>query len=288
MIIRLFITSLLIIITITPVLSQSKPNRTTQTKSRTVQTVEIETELKKLERAWFDALVASDTTTINQILAEDFIAMGNDGSFINKPEMIGLMSSGGLKLNQIKTEEFKLRLYGNTAVVTGRAIFIGNQQTLRPNSYIEIWVRRPYTSGKTRWQAVSYSSTPITKQSITRSTGPSIGGREVGTEAELKFEEIVEGTGPSPQPGQDVTVHYTGTLENGAKFDSSLDRGKPFTFKIGVGQVIKGWDQGVMTMKVGGKRKLIVPPHLGYGSRGVGPIPPNSTLIFEVELLDVR
>ncbi len=288
MLIRLFITSLLIIIAITPVLSQSKPNRATQSKTRPAQTAEIEAELKKLETAWFDALVKSDVTTLNQILADDFLAMGNDGSFITKSEMTELISSRGLKLDQIKTEEFKLRLYGNTAVVTGRSTFIRNQQTPRQNSHIEIWVRRPYRSGKIRWQAVSYSSTPFTKQSIARSTSSSTGGREVGTEAELKFEEIVEGTGPSPQPGQDVTVHYTGTLENGAKFDSSLDRGKPFTFKIGVGQVIKGWDQGVMTMKVGGKRKLIIPPHLGYGSRGVGPIPPNSTLIFEVELLDVR
>jgi peptidylprolyl isomerase len=110
----------------------------------------------------------------------------------------------------------------------------------------------------------------------------------VSKESELKIEEIVEGTGPSPQSGQNVTVHYTGTLENGTKFDSSLDRGRPFTFRIGVGQVIKGWDQGVLTMKVGGKRKLTVPPHLGYGPRGIGPIPPNSTLIFEVELLEVR
>jgi peptidylprolyl isomerase len=113
-------------------------------------------------------------------------------------------------------------------------------------------------------------------------------GREVSSESELKFEEIVVGAGISPQPGQDVTVHYTGTLENGVKFDSSIDRGRPFTFKIGIGQVIKGWDEGVMTMKVGGKRKLIIPPHLGYGSRSVGPIPANSTLIFEVELLEVK
>jgi peptidylprolyl isomerase len=108
------------------------------------------------------------------------------------------------------------------------------------------------------------------------------------TQSGLKYEDIVVGNGPSPQSGQEVTVHYTGTLENGNKFDSSLDRGKPFTFTIGVGQVIKGWDEGVMTMKVGGKRKLVIPPQLGYGARGVGPIPPNSTLVFEVELLDVK
>jgi peptidylprolyl isomerase len=284
---RILLISLYFIIAFIPALSQSKGNRTTQLKTRA--TANIETELKKLERAWFDAIVKSDQTTLKSILAEDFLALSTDGSFLTKTEMIELIAASNVKLDQIKTDEFKLQLYGNTAVVSGRATYIGNQRVLRQNGHIEIWVRRPYSSGKMRWQAVSYSSTPYSKQAIANSTNSSSGGgRAMGTEAELKIEEIVEGTGPSPQPGQDVTVHYTGTLENGAKFDSSLDRGKPFTFRIGVGQVIKGWDQGVMTMKVGGKRKLIIPPHLGYGSRGVGPIPPNSYLIFEIELLDVK
>jgi hypothetical protein len=111
---------------------------------------------------------------------------------------------------------------------------------------------------------------------------------EKSYETRLKYVDEVVGTGESPSPGRTVIVHYTGWLENGTKFDSSRDRGEPFEFPIGRGYVIKGWDEGVMTMKVGGKRKLTIPPALGYGSRNKGKIPPNSTLIFEVELLGVR
>lgn len=111
----------------------------------------------------------------------------------------------------------------------------------------------------------------------------------VRNESGLEYFDIVEGTGASPQPGQYVTVHYTGTLQDGTVFDSSVERGKPFQFHIGQGQVIRGWDEGVMSMKIGGKRKLIVPPHMGYGAAGFGNvIPPNSTLIFEVDLLGVQ
>jgi peptidylprolyl isomerase len=110
----------------------------------------------------------------------------------------------------------------------------------------------------------------------------------VTTASGLKYQDVVVGKGAAPVAGKQVKVHYTGTLENGKKFDSSVDRGQPFSFVIGVGQVIKGWDEGVMSMKVGGKRKLIIPPQLGYGARGAGGvIPPNATLHFDVELLDV-
>lgn len=114
-------------------------------------------------------------------------------------------------------------------------------------------------------------------------------GKTVTTASGLKYVDVVAGKGASPVAGKMVKVHYTGTLENGKKFDSSVDRKQPFTFTIGVGQVISGWDEGVMTMKVGGKRKLIIPAKLGYGARGAGAdIPPNSTLLFDVELLDVQ
>jgi FKBP-type peptidyl-prolyl cis-trans isomerase FkpA len=105
----------------------------------------------------------------------------------------------------------------------------------------------------------------------------------------LKIEDLVAGNGAEAKSGQMVSVHYTGWLTNGKKFDSSVDRGQPFEFKLGAGQVIKGWDQGVAGMKVGGKRKLTIPPELAYGARGFPPvIPAQSTLVFEVELLGVR
>ena len=105
----------------------------------------------------------------------------------------------------------------------------------------------------------------------------------------LTIEELVPGTGAEAKAGQVVSVHYTGWLTNGNVFDTSLKRGQPFQFKLGMGQVIAGWDQGVAGMKVGGKRKLTIPPELGYGNRGAGGvIPPGATLIFEVELLGVR
>ena len=116
----------------------------------------------------------------------------------------------------------------------------------------------------------------------------SSGGKMVTTASGLKYTDLVVGKGASPVAGKQVKVHYTGTLENGKKFDSSVDRNEPFSFVIGVGQVIPGWDEGVMTMKVGGKRKLIIPSKLGYGASGAGGvIPPNATLLFDVELLDV-
>ena len=113
-------------------------------------------------------------------------------------------------------------------------------------------------------------------------------GKEVTTSTGLQYIDLTIGTGAAAQAGQTVTVHYSGWLESGKKFDSSVDRGEPFSFPLGTGRVIKGWDEGVQGMKVGGKRKLIIPSSLGYGARGAGgAIPPHATLIFEVELLGV-
>ncbi len=113
-------------------------------------------------------------------------------------------------------------------------------------------------------------------------------GNEQTTASGLRYIDEVIGSGASPQPNQQVTVHYTGTLADKTKFDSSVDKNQPYTFVIGTGSVIKGWDEGIMTMKVGGKRKLIIPANLGYGAAGRPGIPPNATLFFDVELLNVQ
>jgi peptidylprolyl isomerase len=115
------------------------------------------------------------------------------------------------------------------------------------------------------------------------------GGTEVTTASGLKYTDTVVGTGATPQKGQTVSVHYTGTLQNGFKFDSSRDRGRPMEYKFGVQPMIKGWDEAVSTMKVGGRRKLVIPPALAYGAQGQPPdIPGNSTLLFDLELVGVK
>lgn len=140
---------------------------------------------------------------------------------------------------------------------------------------------------------------PVMGPTIGPIIGPIIGtafaaGKEMTTTASgLQFSDTVEGTGESPQKGDTCVMHYTGWLyqngQKGAKFDISVDRGQPFEFPIGTGRVIAGWDEGVASMKVGGKRTLIIPANLGYGSRGAGGvIPPNATLMFDVELLGIK
>jgi FKBP-type peptidyl-prolyl cis-trans isomerase FkpA len=133
--------------------------------------------------------------------------------------------------------------------------------------------------------ACSQPSSPAAAASGTTSSS----AKEVTMQDGLKYTDDQVGTGTEAQAGKTVSVHYTGWLLDGTKFDSSRDRNQPFSFPLGGGQVIKGWDEGVAGMKIGGKRTLVIPPELGYGARGAGGvIPPNATLKFEVELLDVK
>jgi FKBP-type peptidyl-prolyl cis-trans isomerase FkpA len=135
----------------------------------------------------------------------------------------------------------------------------------------------------------SASLTPSVSGTPAAGGPPAVSGEPTTTASGLQFIDIEVGDGASPQKGQTVVVHYTGWLADGTKFDSSVDRGQPFSFVIGTGKVIKGWDEGVATMKVGGKRRLIIPPELGYGAGGYpGVIPGNAQLIFDVELIEIR
>jgi peptidylprolyl isomerase len=137
--------------------------------------------------------------------------------------------------------------------------------------------------------AVTATVTASVTVSADTSAPTKTSGKMVTTPSGLKYVDIKPGSGAQPKAGQRVKVHYTGWLTDGTKFDSSVDRGEPFVFAVGAHQVIKGWDEGVISMKVGGKRQLRIPPELGYGARGAGGvIPPNATLIFDVELLGLE
>jgi peptidylprolyl isomerase len=171
---------------------------------------------------------------------------------------------------------------GTTGIVAGR--WTGKLTADGKEASVAIRFTDTFSKQLGGWRVVASQETRVPAGNSNAAAGV-----EMTTSTGLKITDIVVGTGASPKTGQMVTVHYTGTLENGTKFDSSLDRGQPFIFQIGMGRVIKGWDEGVITKKFGGKSKLVIPPELGYGARGAGGvIPPNATLIFEVELLYVK
>ena len=140
------------------------------------------------------------------------------------------------------------------------------------------------TGGETASMATSAAPAPAA------AAAPSSGGQEITMPNGLKYVDMVVGSGAVAESGKRVTVHYTGWLTDNTKFDSSVDRGQPYTITLGAGEVIRGWDEGIKGMRVGGKRKLTIPPDLGYGANGTpgGPIPPNATLVFDVELLGVN
>jgi FKBP-type peptidyl-prolyl cis-trans isomerase len=228
-----------------------------------------------------EALKNRDQQTLNRVLADDFIFTDDGGQVYNKSQYIEAAAKV-IKIDSYKIDDITTRTHGGTGIVAGRwtgRLTIDGKDVSGAFRFTDTFVKR-----QGGWQAVASQDTRIQRQGEKASVGA-----EITTPSGLKYIDEVAGAGESPKPGQVVTVHYTGTLENGTKFDSSRDRGEPFTFQIGVGGVIRGWDEGVMTMKVGGKRRLIIPSALGYGARGAGGvIPPNATLIFEVELLGVK
>lgn len=143
------------------------------------------------------------------------------------------------------------------------------------------------TTPQTEATAPETDDTKIDPEDVAEATADEAAGELVTTESGLQYVDLRAGDGDSPEAGDAIAVDYRGTLEDGTVFDSSYERGEPIQFRIGVGQVIPGWDEGVGSMQVGGKRKLIIPSDLAYGPNGQGPIPPNATLIFEVELLEI-
>ncbi|MEN3332059.1 MAG: peptidylprolyl isomerase [Blastocatellia bacterium] len=237
----------------------------------------VEQSLIDVARQWAEALKNGDQEKLKRMLADNFIFTDDESNVYDKAKY--LEASKAVQVESYHLDDLAACVEGNAGVVTGRwtgKVIVNGKHGGGAARFTDTYVKR---AG--RWVVLASHETRISPKDNAMSNA-------ISTPSGLKYTDEVVGTGASPSPGQMVTVHYTGTLENGMKFDSSVDRGQPYTFQIGVGRVIKGWDEGVMTMKVGGKRRLIIPPQLGYGVGGRGRIPPNATLIFDVELIDVK
>jgi ketosteroid isomerase-like protein len=258
-------------------MAQSKGKRPGGSRART-SAANVEQSLLDAERQWAEALKNRDQQTLNRMLADNFIFTDDESNVYDKAKYLEVSKT--VQVESYHLDDLAARVAGNACVVTGRwtgKVIVNGKRGGGAARFTDTFVKR---AG--RWVVLASHETRISQKDNAMSNA-------ISTPSGLKYTDEVVGTGASPSPGQMVTVHYTGTLEDGTKFDSSVDRGQPFTFQIGVGRVIKGWDEGVMTMKVGGKRRLIIPPQLGYGARGTGGvIPPNATLIFDVELLGVK
>ena len=240
-------------------------------------------EILRAEQRWLKALVTNDRAAIKELLTDDFVMVDHDGTPVTKTDVMDRLIERNANVGEFDLRDSRVRFYNGVAINTARMTFRNEREKLMETTLTEVWVR-----AKGRWQLASVESLPALAEGQLKPHNPLLPGPEVLTSSGLRYEDLSPGSGVTPSPGQTVVVHYTGTLLNGTKFDSSRDRNQPFEFKIGVGQVIKGWDEGVMSMMFRGKRKLIIPPSLGYGFRNMGVIPPNSTLVFEVELLEVK
>jgi len=244
--------------------------------------------LMEAERQWVDAVKGRNKEMLDRMLAADFIFTDDEGNVYNKARYIEAVTQAE-GVDSYSVYDVVILIQGDTGVVAGRRagrMAAGGKDPSGVLRFTNTFVRR-----LGRWRAIASQETRVSARATAPSDAPPnpAVGTEVTTPSGLKYADLVVGTGASPSPGQIVSVHYTGTFTDGRKFESSLDSGQPIEFQIGVGRVIKGWDEGLMTMRVGGKRRLIIPPELGYGARGAGGvIPPNATLIFEVELLGAR
>ena len=264
---------LLMLVVSSIVVPQTKNKPAGKGRQTTSTPTNAEQSLKVAEHQWTEAFKNRDKDALNRMLDDRFVFTDDKGQVFSKTQYVDAALQA-IKVESYRLDDMTVRVFGDTGVVAGRwdgKLTIDGKDASGAFRYTDTFVKR-----LGRWRAVASQETRMPPPEVTTPSG-------------LKYVDLVTGTGESPKPGQTVTVHYTGTLENGSKFDSSVDRGQPFTFQIGLGQVIKGWDEGVAGMKVGGKRTLVIPPDLGYGARGAGGvIPPNATLKFEVELLDVK
>lgn len=272
---KLLLTISLLATVLAPVgLSQTPARKKAPRAKSGAATGGVEQSLIAIERKCANARVRRDVATLDSVLAPDLESIDTRGEPWDKEQFLAGVKSSDFVVESASFDDVTVRVFVNTAVVTGR--YVEKSTNKGKDTSVNARFVEVYSKRAGRWLLVFSQLTPIAPA-------------ETATASGLKYMDIVVGSGASPERGQNVTVHYTGTLVDGSKFDSSVDRGEPFTFQIGLGQVIRGWDEGVMGMKIGGKRRLIIPPHLGYGARGAGGvIPPNATLIFEVELLGVK
>ena len=265
--------ALLLMLVLSSIVVPQTKSKPTGKGHQTTAPANAEQALKVAEHQWTEAFKNRDKESLNRTLDDRFVFTDDKGQVFSKAEYIDAAMKA-IKVESYGLDEMTVRVFGETGVVTGNwtgKMTIDGKDASGAFRYTDTFVKR-----LGRWRAVASQETRMPPPEVTTPSG-------------LKYVDLVVGTGESPKPGQMVTVHYTGTLENGTKFDSSVDRGQPITFPIGAGRVIKGWDEGVMTMKIGGKRKLIIPPALAYGVSGRPPvIPPSATLIFEVELLGAK